>query len=186
MKHFLTPACQTEPLCKIQATEFRPPSQTYLRILQQDRRTFLEVNMWLSLWLRLSRILIATSAVLLYTNPYEGWENNKCIHLPWKNGRKLQFHNCVRKSRYPTYFSMLMPHNLCCFYFCNMNWAQWRFWMGRIWGWNSCQTEYALEAIQTVTLFPHFVIKCIRKTSSSATLHCFQNSAWASYTSYLP
>lgn len=31
--------------------------------------------------------------------------------------------------------------------------------MRRIWGWNSHPTEYSLEGIQTVTLFPHFVIK---------------------------
>lgn len=42
------------------------------------------------------------------------------------------------KSRHQACSSTLMLHKLCCFYFCNINWAQWRFWMGRIWGWNSC------------------------------------------------
>lgn len=88
------------------------------------------------------------------------------------------------ESRHPTCFSMLMLHNLCCSYFCSVNWAQWRFWMGRIRGWNSCQTQYSLKGIPTkpVTLFPRFVIKCTRKTASSVTPHCFQNSAWASCT----
>lgn len=28
----------------------------------------------------------------------------------------------IRKSRHPICCSMLMPHNLCCFYLCNTNW----------------------------------------------------------------
>lgn len=54
------------------------------------------------------------------------------------------------KRRHQACFSMLVLHNLCCFYFCNINWAHEGFgWEG--FGVGILVTEYSLEVIQTLS-----------------------------------